>query len=180
MKSINDDITKFIRERQAAGERKYGKTIERDDMRPSQWANHALEEMADGVQYAARCVETVERLEQAANLAVYELTYQIAKLPDGEEKERMVASVRRLVIALEGGEKKPASLPWHEAPEWAMWAAMDEDGGWFWYDAEPSANPMTDGISGWKNEGRQVCWFFGPECENPNATWTQSKQRRPE
>jgi len=102
MKSINDDIMKFIRERQAAGERKYGKTIERDDLRPAEWANHALEEMADGIQYAVRCVETVERLEYAANLALSEFTAQIAKLTDGQEKERIVGIARKLVIALDG------------------------------------------------------------------------------
>lgn len=29
------------------------------------------------------------------------------------------------------------SLPWHEAPDWARWAAMDRRGGWFWYEDEP-------------------------------------------
>ena len=180
MKSINDDIMKFIRERQAEGERKYGKTIERDDLRPAEWANHALEEMADGIQYAVRCVETVERLEFAANLALSEFTSQIAKLPDSEERDRIARIARKLVVALDGRDKQPAGLPWHEAPKWANWAAMDSDGGWFWYDAEPSANPKTDGVSGWKNEGRRVLEFFGRECANPNAAWIQSKQRRPE
>jgi hypothetical protein len=103
--SFNDDMMKFIRERQAEGERKYGKTIERDDLRPAEWANHALEEMADGIQYAVRCVETVERLEYAANLALSEFTAQIAKLPDGPEKDRIVGIARKLVVALDGGPK---------------------------------------------------------------------------
>lgn len=180
MKSINDDIMKFIRSRQEAGERKYGKTIERDDLRPAEWARHALEEMADGIQYAARCVETVERLEYAANLALAEFTAQHAKMAEGPEKDRIGNIARKLVIALDGGEKKPHGLPWHEAPHWAMWAAMDSDGGWFWYNAEPSINEQIDCISGWANEGKRAREFCGPECANPNATWTQSKQRRPE
>jgi hypothetical protein len=100
--SINDDIMKFIRERQAEGERKYGKTIERDDLKPSAWAQHALEEMADGIQYAVRCVETIARLEYAAGKALEEFTAQIAKMPDGTEKERIVGIARKLVVALDG------------------------------------------------------------------------------
>ena len=170
--SINEDIMKFIRSRQEAGERKYGKTIERDDLKPSAWAQHALEEMADGVQYAARCVETVERLEHAANLAVHELTYQIAKLPDGYEKERMASSVRRLVIALEGGEKKPAVLPWHEAPSWINWAAMDSDGVWHWYYNEPR-------IGSYQKYWTTSEGAWGVFNSEPHPDWTQSKQRRP-
>ena len=26
---------------------------------------------------------------------------------------------------------------WKDAPEWASWLAMDEDGDWFWYESEP-------------------------------------------
>lgn len=169
--SINDDIMNFLRERQEEGERKYGKTIERDDLKPSAWANHALEEMADGIQYAARCVETVERLEYAANLALSEFTAQIAKLPDGAEKDRIVGIARKLVVAMDGGDKKAVGLPWHEAPTWAMWAAMDLDGDWWWFDAEPrlcgdSWDPVT------------MVWRRFDAEKHPD--WTQSKQRRPE
>ncbi len=120
MKSINDDIMKFIRERQEAGKRKYGKTIERDDLRSSQWANHALEEMADGVQYAARCVETVERLEFAATLALAEFTAQISKLADGAEKDRIVSIARTLVVGLDWGEQKLTGLPRTVQPHWTQ------------------------------------------------------------
>jgi hypothetical protein len=169
--SINEDIMKFIRSRQETGERKYGKTIERDDLRPAEWAQHALEEMADGIQYAARCVETVERLEYAANLALAEFTAQIAKMTDGAEKDRIVEIARKLVIALDGGEKKPLGLPWHKAPAWAMWAAMDSDGEWFWFVGEPK-------------RGNAV-WVDNPMVDEPfqcdlRPDWTQSKQRRPE
>jgi hypothetical protein len=172
MKSFNDDIMKFIRERQAEGERKYGKTIERDDMRPSAWANHALEEMADGIQYAARCVQTVERLEVVVGLALNEFSFQIARLPDGEERNRIASVARKLNLALVGQGNKPVqSLPWHEAPEWAQWAAMDKDGSWFWYDMEPSV--LGDQ---WHYAGRTCDIFDAPK----HPDWTQSKQRRPQ
>jgi hypothetical protein len=169
--SINDDIMKYIRSRQEAGERKYGKTIERDDMKPSAWANHALEEMADGIQYAVRCVETVERLEHATNLALSEFTSQIAKLTDGPEKDRIVGIARKLVVALDGGDKKAIGLPWNEAPTWAFWAAMDRSGRWAWYNLEPMRYPTY-----WSClPGR--CMAF-QHTSHPD--WTQSKQRRPE
>lgn len=173
MKSINDDITKFIRERQAAGERKYGKTIERDDLRPAEWARHALEEMADGIQYAVRCVETVERLEFAASMALAEFTAQIEKLPDSEERDRIARIARKLVVALDGGEKKAAGLPWREAPEWAMWAAMDSDKRWFWFKAEPRIGPVS---IAWIVDDLKHQHFDCHLCPH----WTQSKQRRPE
>jgi hypothetical protein len=171
MKSINDDIMKFIRERQSVGERKYGKTIERDDLRPAEWAQHALEELADGIQYAARCVETVERLEYAANLALSEFTAQIAKLPDSEERDRIARIARKLVVALDGGERKAHGLPWHEAPDWAMWAAMDKPPfGWYWFEIEP-----VRAVDGWSPGPAFSVHFEAPACDD----WTQSKQRRP-
>lgn len=27
---------------------------------------------------------------------------------------------------------------WKDAPEWANWLAMDENGNWFWYQYKPS------------------------------------------
>lgn len=170
MKSFNDDIMKFIRERQAVGEQKYGKTIERDDLKPSAWAQHALEEMADGIQYAARCVETITRLEYAAGMALSEFTAQIAKLPDGQEKDRIVGIARKLVVAMEGGEKKESGPPWNEAPEWAKWSVVSPTGRWLWLSSEPQRT-----IEGWAYYG--VC-LVGRMSDVKD--WTQSKQRRPE
>jgi hypothetical protein len=171
--SINEDIMKFMRSRQEEGERKYGKTIERDDLKPSAWARHALEEMADGVQYAVRCVETVERLEYAATLALAEFTAQIAKMPDGPQKDRIVGIARKLVVALDGGEKNAVGLPWHEAPHRCDWAAMDIDGAWHWYRGEPRIG--SHGRYWVTSEGS-----FGAFNCDLRPDWTQSKQRRPE
>lgn len=30
---------------------------------------------------------------------------------------------------------------WKDAPDWAQWLAMDGDGDWFWYEAEPHYTP---------------------------------------
>jgi hypothetical protein len=29
---------------------------------------------------------------------------------------------------------------WKDAPEWAKWLAMDEDGEWFWFKSRPRLN----------------------------------------
>ncbi len=61
-------------------------------------------------------------------------------------------------------------LPWDEAPEWAQWAAMDEDGNWYWYEAEP--------------ELRDTTWVNGPLTSHrrlkfpPCTNWRESKRRR--
>jgi hypothetical protein len=39
---------------------------------------------------------------------------------------------------------------WNDAPEWANWLAMDDNGNWYWYSAEPSYD-FGDGL--WKDGG---------------------------
>ena len=33
---------------------------------------------------------------------------------------------------------------WDEAPEWANWLAMDEDGSWGWFEVEPKVSAYFD------------------------------------
>lgn len=33
---------------------------------------------------------------------------------------------------------------WKDAPEWAQWLAMDEDGMWGWYEIEPRISSTND------------------------------------
>jgi len=63
-------------------------------------------------------------------------------------------------------------LPWHEAPTWAMWAAMDKPPhGWYWFEIEP-----VRAVDGWSPGPAFSVHFDAPACED----WTKSKQRRPE
>jgi hypothetical protein len=39
---------------------KYGTTVDRDDLTPEQWCQHAIEEMLDGAAYLMRLKETLE------------------------------------------------------------------------------------------------------------------------
>lgn len=38
-----------------------------------------------------------------------------------------------------------AKPSWSDAPEWAQWLAMDDDGTWYWFEDEPKF--------------RRHCWF---------------------
>lgn len=29
---------------------------------------------------------------------------------------------------------------WNDAPEWAQWLAMDENGDWYWFEHKPFSN----------------------------------------
>lgn len=63
-------------------------------------------------------------------------------------------------------------LPWDEAPEWARWAAMDEDGDWWWYSEEPTIRSISyspDNI-------RDACLQFNHAM---HTNWRKSKQARP-
>jgi len=62
-------------------------------------------------------------------------------------------------------------LPWHEAPEWAMWAAMDSTNQWYWFESQPI---MFKAV--WSNNIGRIDGFKAPAHHD----WTQSNQRRPE
>lgn len=61
--------------------------------------------------------------------------------------------------------------PWHEAPAWAQWAAMDRRGGWFWYEEEPHDE---DGYFT-ANAGRVVQFSHTPYPTH----WRLSQHHRP-
>lgn len=61
-------------------------------------------------------------------------------------------------------------LPWDKAPEWAQWAAMDEDGEWWWHNDEP----YIDGTA-WIPPSFIFEAFYFPPCTN----WKESKRKRP-
>lgn len=61
---------------------------------------------------------------------------------------------------------------WKDAPEWANWLAMDDDGEWWWFELEPHI----------KN-GRWWAALSGKDerCAlNNNAKWKDSLEKRPE
>lgn len=60
---------------------------------------------------------------------------------------------------------------WQDAPPWAQWLAMDEDGGWWWHESKPTLE-LDSGF--WDNEGR--CLFI----EGNRAAWAETLESRPQ
>ena len=51
--------------RHEMGLAKYGTTVDRDDLTPSQWCQHAIEELLDGAAYLMRERDRTQELERA-------------------------------------------------------------------------------------------------------------------
>lgn len=60
---------------------------------------------------------------------------------------------------------------WDEAPEWAMFCAQDEDGGWWWYECHPDRKTCV-----WTAE-RVGGHVESARVYAPN--WKESLQERP-
>lgn len=82
-------------------------------------------------------------------------------------------TIREWVIAaiLEAanGQKSAPRYDWSQAPEWAMWAAVDLNGAAYWYELHPS-----DGIAVWLDnaDGRV-------ERADVCPGWRDSLEQRP-
>ncbi len=50
--SVVEENVKFLRDRSTVGQRKYGVTLDRDDLSPVEWVQHLREELADALNYA--------------------------------------------------------------------------------------------------------------------------------
>ena len=74
--------------RDIVGVEKYGKTVDENPLRASEWAAHALEECADGLKYAIRAKEEAEKLEmevqalRTANAALVERVKRLEREGD--------------------------------------------------------------------------------------------------
>lgn len=64
--------------------------------------------------------------------------------------------------------------PWHEAPEWAEWAATDSDGCWSWYEAKPKVGLYGD----WINKP-YTKWDSVEYKERQEQDWRTTLERRP-
>jgi polyhydroxyalkanoate synthesis regulator phasin len=60
--TTTDRLVAMLRERHAAGLAKYRTTVDRTDLTPTQWAQHAIEEMLDGANYLMRLKDTIEEM----------------------------------------------------------------------------------------------------------------------
>ena len=56
MDSITEGVIAKIRERAATGERKYGVTMDRNDLTVEQWLNHLQQELMDATVYTEKLI----------------------------------------------------------------------------------------------------------------------------
>ena len=61
--STLDRVVEEMRKRQELGLNKYGCTVDRNDLSGKEWLQHLKEELMDGVLYAQRAIDTLEKLE---------------------------------------------------------------------------------------------------------------------
>jgi len=61
--TTTDRLIALLRERHDAGLKNYGVTVDRKDLTPEQWAQHAIEEMLDGAAYLMRLKDDIARLQ---------------------------------------------------------------------------------------------------------------------
>ena len=72
--------------RDIVGVEKYGKTVDENPLRASDWAVHALEECADGLKYAIRAREEAEKLEAEVEALRAENAASVEKVKRLEEE----------------------------------------------------------------------------------------------
>jgi len=66
-------------------------------------------------------------------------------------------------------------IDWREAPAEANWAAMDENGDWFWFENEPSIMWVEEERV-WDSSTGSL-WFY--KEDNDSSSWKASLQVRP-
>lgn len=57
-----DEVVELYRERSAAGFKKYGTTLERNDLTIDQWLNHLMEELMDATLYISKIREELNKI----------------------------------------------------------------------------------------------------------------------
>ena len=76
--SIVQAVVKKFLERSALGQKKYGTTLDRTDLKPLDWIQHAQEELMDGILY-------LEKLKKEMNSMLAD--YQAAASPPNPSRE---------------------------------------------------------------------------------------------
>jgi hypothetical protein len=65
MSRIEEQVIDFLRSRAETGKRKYGVTMERDDLSFLEWIQHLQEELLDAAVYAEKLKEEVKSYEKS-------------------------------------------------------------------------------------------------------------------
>jgi len=72
--SIVQAVVKKFQERSELGQKKYGVTLDRTDLSPLDWIQHAQEELMDGILYLERLKKTYAPSVEASAPSVEALT----------------------------------------------------------------------------------------------------------
>lgn len=83
--TTTERLCALLHERHAKGLEKYGVTLDRDDLTPEQWAQHAIEEMLDGAGYLMRAHDTIADLRSQIDDLTYERNDLREKLQNTEQ-----------------------------------------------------------------------------------------------
>ena len=112
----SDRLKSLLDARHAAGLAKYGTTVDRTDLTPDQWAQHALEELLDGAAYLMRLKEEMEKREaRIAALEAHVATLEEAGNSLADESHPTMfcdeTTTKRKVAAMDAWEKAKESKP---------------------------------------------------------------------
>lgn len=66
MSKIEEEVCFKILKRSEIGKKKYGTTMERDDLMPLDWLKHAQEEAMDLAVYLEKLIQELEELKKGA------------------------------------------------------------------------------------------------------------------
>ncbi len=72
-------------------------------------------------------------------------------------------------------KEQQTKYPWHLAPDWAMWAATDEDGVAAFFELEPF---MCETVRIWLWAGCSK-WVLTDSDIESSADWRNSLEKRP-
>lgn len=61
--SIVEEVRELLLQRSQTGIKKYGTTLDRTDLKPSEWCQHLLEELLDASGYVLRLKKDIEAIE---------------------------------------------------------------------------------------------------------------------
>lgn len=86
--TTTERLCALLHERHEAGLKKYGVTVDRDDLTPEQWIQHALEESLDHCQYLIRAKDTIADMRAQIDDLTYERNDLKEKLTNTEEALR--------------------------------------------------------------------------------------------
>lgn len=77
-------------------------------------------------------------------------------------------------------ERKPNKPSWDDAPEWAEWLAMDEDGQWNWFEAKPTNNDLQKtGLYIWDTPDKNK-WEKATEPTKSDEEWINTLEYKPD